>query len=211
MITVFAYYTPNFQALAAVTLPNILRYCLRHGYGVHIHFDQAHAEDPRPFGFRKTEAALACLQRMGHGDILCVLDIDLLITNQTIRLESFVTPEHDLFFTHDINGLNAGVYLARAAYGTTKFFETVLGLVGKPGVHGEQDAIRDALLISAFGQLCKIVQHPSFNSFMYAEYGKTMEHHQGEFHLGDFILHLPGIGMDRRIEILSVAKNFIVE
>lgn len=203
MITVFAYYTPNFQELANVTLPNIRRYCQRHGYSLNVHYDADAMGTDIPIGFHKTREVLNKMRTMKHGDVLFVIDIDLIITNQTILLESFLDEEHDLFFTHDVNGLNSGAYLIRNTFGTQKFLEDVLERRGQPGVFGEQDGMRDSLLVSSFGSLCKIVPHPAFNSFDYLEYGLYISHEKGQWREGDFILHLPGVSNERRIEILT--------
>lgn len=204
MITVFTYYTPNFRGLADVTLPNIQRYCSRHGYQFTTHLDRGADEDPRPFGFRKTEEVLRLLRGMQYGrDLIMVLDIDLLITNQTVRIESFLEDESDLFVTHDVNGLNSGAYIIRSTIGMEKFLEDAIGRWGNPGVYGEQDAMLDSLRLESFASLRKIVPHPAFNSFLYEEYGMTMRHEDGQWKKGDFLLHLPGMSNEKRIQLLT--------
>lgn len=204
MIVIFVYLTPNFQELADVTMPPLRKYCEQHGYRLVIHMDEKHQDDPRPFGFRKTEAALTELQRLPYGTgILCVMDADILITNHSIKLESFLDLEHDMWATHDVNGFNSGIYLIRATRGTAKLLEDAISRSSNIGVHGEQDALRDTLRLIGFRDLLKIVPHPSFNSYLYTEYGLTMEHHQGQWEKGDFCLHLPGRENSRRIEIFT--------
>src|SRR5882672_640524 len=112
MITIFTYITPSFYPLGEVTLPNIRKYRERHGYGFHLQDVESRGDDTRPFGFDKMEAVLRLLKTLRYGhDAVFVVDLDLLIMNHTIRLESLMDDEHDLFATHDINGFNAGVYL----------------------------------------------------------------------------------------------------
>jgi len=214
MITLCAYFTPSFHALSEVTVPNIRRYCDRHGYRLLFWSDVDRPDgDDRPLGFRKTERVLELLRASAAGDILCVIDLDLLITNQTIRLESFLDDEHDLFFTHDVNGLNSGVYLVRATMGTRKFLEDAMARVGQPGVFGEQDAMRDSLLVDGFRNLTKIVPHPAFNSYLYEEYGPAKTPAEGQWEQGQFLLHLPGRSNERRIELFKLlqAQGVIVE
>lgn len=207
MITLCAYFTPSFHALSEVTVPNIRKYCDRHGYNLVFWSDVDKPEDdPRPFGFRKTERVLELLRASRAGDILCVIDLDILITNQTVRLESFLDYEHDLFFTHDVNGLNSGVYLVRATLGTQKFMEDAIARHGQPGVFGEQDAMRDSLRIEAFESLTKIVPQSAFNSYMYQLYKEVNlldDIPEGNWEVGHFILHLPGMNNERRIEIFT--------
>lgn len=204
MITVAAYCTPNFEALAAVTVPSVRRYCDRHGYGHRIWNEESQSVDDRPFGFRKTECALETLRAMAYGDdLLFVIDLDLLVTNHTIRLESFIDNEHDIFATHDQNGLNSGAYLIRHTLGTEKFLEDVISRWGQPGVFGEQDAMRDALRIEAFGNLLKVLPQSAFNSYLYGEYGAVRTHQEGQWKRGDFALHLPGMSNERRIDLFT--------
>lgn len=213
MITIFAYITPNFYQLGEVTLPNIRKYRERHGYGFYLHDVQASNGD-RPFGFAKMEAVLRLLKSLRYGeDAVFVMDLDILIMNHTIRLESFMDPEHDLFVTHDVNGFNAGAYLIRATLGMQKFLEDAIDRWGNPGVFGEQDAMRDSLRIGAFANLLKVLPQSSFNSYLNKEYPETLGREEGNFEKGDFILHLPGMGQEKRIKIFTSPEiqNAIVE
>lgn len=194
---VFAYYTPDFQPLADVTLPALRDYCVSHGYDLAVHLTHGKGIE---FWRRRAKLALALLRET---DVLFFIDLDAMITNHTIRLESFLDAGHDLFAAFDTNGLNAGVFLIRNTPEMERMMTYIIGHIGEPGVLGEQDAMRDALQSFRWGRRFKQLLHPSINSYLYEQYGAKKLHVEGQWEPGDFILHLPGIPNPRRIEILT--------
>lgn len=199
-IGVFTFYTPSFQALADVTLPNIRRYCDRHGYDLMAHCGGEFGASEMLIGLRKTGMACSLLPLF---DALFVIDIDVLITNHTIRLESFLDDEHIFFVAHDDNhGLNAGAYIIRNAGNGKAFLRHVLAEPLEPG-ECEQDAMRKVLAQPLFTGFCKVLPHPSINSYLYSEYRQIKSHEEGQWQPGDFVLHLPGMTNERRIEIFT--------
>lgn len=197
-IGVFTYYTKEFDALARVTQPHLRRYCARHGYDLTIHRGGFGNRD-RNYGYQKTEMVHNLLNGF---EILMVIDCDVLITNPRRQLEQFVDDEHLVFATHDENGMNAGIYLIRNSLKSYVFLRHVCAMQRSPSMPGEQDGMR-VLLRGLFQEQFKIVPHPSFNSYLYGEYGKTKTHEEGQWEKGDFALHLPGMTNERRIEIFT--------
>lgn len=195
MITVLVAYTEAFDRVAYVTVPILHNYCQRHGYDLLIHRG-GFGDRLQQFGFQKT----ALVRQVLRGtDAMFVLDVDTLITNLTIKLESFMGEEL-MYACNDENGLNAGSYIIRKNAYSDIFLGGVLKMEGAEGVLGEQDAMRDILKAEMFPFL-KILPHPAINSYRYDEYGKTKTHEEGQWQQGDFLLHLPGMTNDRREEI----------
>lgn len=208
MITAVVSYTRSFEPLAEFTVPVLRRYCGRHGYDLIVHRGGFGYRN-RQFGFQKTELVRALLRA---AEALFVVDADTLVTNHSVRLESFLDDDHAMFACHDENGFNAGSYLIRNTSTASNFLEGALHLEGAPGVLCEQDAMRDLLkknLVTGglmFPTVMKVLPHPAINSYRYDEYGKTKTREEGQWHEGDFLLHLPGMTNERRLEIFRTTK-----
>jgi hypothetical protein len=205
VITVFAFHSFGFDALAEVTIPPLRRYCVRHGYDLVLHRGGYGNRDRSPT-IQKTEMILNLLPSV---EMIFSVDVDALITNHTIKLESFLDEEHDFFSTHDVNGLNTGVYFIRNTPKGRAFLASTMASAGRADFPTEQDAIRMLLSLFYMGRFFKQLPHPSINSYHYAEYGMTKTHEEGEHQPGDFILHLPGCTNERRIEVFN--STHIVE
>lgn len=197
-IGVFTYYTAEFDALARVTQPHLRRYCARHGYDLTIHRG-GFGDRSRNYGYQKTEMAAAVLRGV---DALMVIDCDVLITNPRRQLEQFMDAEHFLFYNDDENGMNAGVYIICGGIESEPFLMDVISMSTESDYPGEQDAMR-SLLNGKYKHIARILPHPSLNSYLYGEYGKSKAHEEGQWQQGDFSLHLPGMTNERRIEIFT--------
>lgn len=199
MISVICAYTKEFDALADVTMPILRAYCQKQDYDLTIHRGGFGNRD-RQFGYQKTELVATILSR---SDALFVVDADTLITNLHTKLESFLADDRGLFITKDENGINAGSYLIRNTALSQVFLRSVLGLEGAPSMLGEQDAMRWIFETGSFGHLVHFLPHPSINSYLYGEYGKIKTHEEGQWQSGDFLLHLPGMTNEHRIDIFK--------
>lgn len=185
--------------MADVTIPVLRSYCQKHDYDLIVHRGGFGNRD-RQFGFQKTELVATLLPRT---DVMFIVDVDTLITNPDTKLEEFLVNDRGLFIAKDVNGLNAGSYLVRNTSLSQVFLRSVLGLEGVPKMLGEQDAMRWIFDSGSFSNLVHYLPHPSINSYLYQEYGIVKTHEEGQWERGDFLLHLPGISNERRIEIFK--------
>jgi hypothetical protein len=156
------------------------------------------------------------ISEVGYGDIALVLDADTYITNHLIDFEQFVDKDHDLYLTKDINGINTGVFIVKMTPWMQNLLNYVNNTIQSGDFNCEQDAIAE--YINNFGlDRIKIVNHPSFNSYpidLYApsygkinyeedEFVKKPTHEQGAWQMGDYILHAPGLTIEKRIELFK--------
>jgi len=198
MISVFVSYTEDFDEVAEVTLPPLRTYCQLHGYDLTIHRG-GFGKRERMFCFQKTELALYLLYGCEY---LFVLDIDTMVTNASIKLEGFVDSDHYLFACEDVNGLNAGAYIVRNCKQAHNMLQFVVAYGhSAPEGHGDQNGLNAWIKWNSEGY--KAVPHPAFNSYLYEEYQIRETHENGQWAPGDFLLHLPGIKNERRIELFK--------
>lgn len=213
-IAICVVYTPtqDWLSLAQVVLPNLHEYCLRHGYNLFIRID------PIPYnGFSKFTLINYLFNTQGF-DYVFSLDLDTLITNHNIKIEDFVDSNKSFYICRDLNGINCGAFILKAGKWSKAFLNFCLSFEGK--VDCEQNAV-DIYMGNTIDDLnIKILPHPSINSYKYDEYSPSYgkigykegdvvlkpSHKQGNWEEGDFILHLPGQTIEKRIDIFKKTK-----
>lgn len=194
-------YSESWIGLAKIVVPNIVGYARRYGYTWNI---QCFKDCPSDFGYEKLRQIKSIFYN-GEADVVVSLDCDLLITNYNYGIEKFLTPGKDFYITYGANTYNAGVFILRKSEWAYKFIDYVLSKQGQEGMHCEQDAIVEYIKEFGTKDIC-VLPHPSINSFdytLYPEWPDVRSQEEGCWHPGNFILHLPGVAMDQRKEILS--------
>lgn len=195
-------YFENYQPLADLVLPNLQAYCDRHGYGLRTQI----SDDTRSYGFQKIEQMRDALP---HTDMVLCCDIDILITNFNYKIEDFTDPEHDAYFVIDRCGLNSGVSIWCNRPAAYEYIDAVMA-TEKLGCPHEQAAITGMV---RDWKRSKFLHHPSINSYLYREYGENRPQSEGQWFKGDFLLHLPGLPLSRRLAITArkLANDVITE
>ena len=146
------------------------------------------------------------------------IDLDTLIANHETKIQDFIYLGKSLHICRDINGINAGVFILKNNEWADDFIQFVLSYEGQ--MDCEQNAIDHYMEKWPHDEQIKILPHPSINSYpmdYYApSYGKIgykrgdiverPEHEEGDFECGDFICHVPGHTIPKRLEILKSIK-----
>lgn len=196
-ITLLTVHSPNWKSLTDLTLPNWRAYCRKHGYDF---IARSHKDSPdRFFNWLRFEDAYDYLHLYDMAEVMMLIDADTICTNPDIKIESLLVEDHDFYITKDANGLNAGVQIWRANNWSERFMFEVLELRNKHD--GDQRAIEE--LLPRYMDRTKILPQSSMNSYINSEYMPSEQNAEGDWRENHFILHLPGLSMSRRIEILS--------
>lgn len=207
-------YTPDWNSLAEVVLPNATEYCRRHGYTLVTRIESV------PYnGFSKF-TLINNLFKVQKYDVVMSMDLDAMISNHRIRIEDFLEEGVSFYVCHDVNGLNCGSFIICNTKWSRVFISSCLTWEGKRDC--EQNAVDEYMAIcnDAFyknDDNIKILPHPSINSYIYDYYGEGWgkigggltakpTHEEGDYREGDFILHLPGVSMQKRIETFKNIK-----
>jgi hypothetical protein len=197
-------YTSDWQNIADIVLRNFWEYADRYGYKLVVH----EYEQPYPnIGYQKI-VEIQKLFAENVCDIVWQVDLDCLITNHQIPVERFIDEYHEMFITSGVNGINAGSFIIKNTEWSYDFLNWVMKQSGKEKMYCEQDAMM-AYMKEYKKNPIKVVGHPSFNSFdysLYPEFSEIRKEEEGHWHPGHLLLHLPGIGMEKRAEILSNTK-----
>lgn len=113
------------------------QYAKRHGYHFHV-FNESIGE--RHAAWTKFPAALSLMDAY---DWVFGIDLDTVILNHNIRLESFLDPSVNVILNIDMNGINTGVYFMKSCTWTKMLliYAWTLSDVKNSGVFWEQAAI----------------------------------------------------------------------
>jgi len=195
-------YTQSWLELAKITTVNIARYCVKHGYSWNIQC----IDEPYD-AFEKIRQIQGIFER-NEADVVMSMDCDSLITNYTIRIEDFINDYNSFFVCEDYHGINTGIFIIKNTIDAKILIDYTLPMKGDIGFNCEQDKIEQYFYHSEDNTGIEILPHPSINSYLYELYHEIPPQTpaQGQWIEGSFILHLPGIGMDLRKEILSNTK-----
>lgn len=198
-IFVVVIYTESWKPIADIVLPVLHKYCATHGYG---HVEMCYPEPYKSnFGYNKLRW-IKDLFEYNYINAVWSLDLDTLLTNHKIRVEDFLDEQHDLFITKDVNNINAGSFIIRNTIWAQGFIDYCLEQDGKENC--EQDAFVKYMNEYRDEKIC-LLPHPSINSYDYTLYPEhnVTSREEGHWHHGDFLLHLPGISMMERLNVLS--------
>jgi len=196
-------YHENYQALGDVVLPNMQAYCDRHGYYLLVFKGECGSG---PIGFQKMRYLKAL---MNDGlELALVVDLDILISDLEKPFTDFIA--HDLdgsyFVTKDVNGINNGSFIIRKTGWSMHLLQFML-----ENMHMftcEQNVLKEleSQLIGP-GQL-KVLPHPSINQYLHDVYPEYVSvPFPNCWKPGDFLLHLPGLHLDKRLAILAALKR----
>ncbi len=201
MIHIFVAYSggEDWQELADIVLPRWKEYADKHGYVLKVVNGESKTKYPH-YPFQRTELALEYSNELKEGDYLFIADLDVLITNPEIKIESFIDSEHDLFFTQDINNINA-VNCIMSASIAKQWLSDLLGLADKARCENHATII---LVEDKYKEQRKIVSHPAFNSIPYYLYPSITEEipeEKGDWRSTHLLMHLPGMQPKMRTKI----------
>lgn len=194
-------YTEDWKPLADVVVPTFHNYANKHGYELQI---RSYKE---PFsGFEKL---IWCKNLLEDYDVIWSVDCDTMITHENTKIDDFLEPDKHFYICKDYNGVNAGSFIISASEKTKSFLNFLISLKGKDGMHCEQNAIEVWMNLFPNDEGIKVLPHPSINSYKYILYPEipTQKHREGNWREGDLLLHLPGVGMQQRINIFKTLKE----
>lgn len=192
-------YGGNYAAIAGYTIPIMREYCERHGYKLRVLVLEGTGNE---YSYRKHEFFTELFR--DECDAIFYLDVDAIITNHNIKLESFIDNEHSFFITEHLGELNGGALIIKNDEAGRWVNETILS--ERNGFENEQNVMNFYREFEPFKRAMKIVPHPAFNSFdysLYPECPNIREREQGHWQEGDFVFHVPALSAERRLEVLK--------
>ncbi len=205
--TVLTHYSPHYAPVAEITLPGRDAYCTKHGYEHRVLCGHFHDKDL----YYAIDRLYLLLDMMREDTLFgdasnhfyWVVNIPTIITNHTIKLESFVDDTHDFFIHRDVNALNMGSFIIRNSEWGRRWVQFIIDDTkthNDPWYenrsvinHAETDAWKDKV---------KVVPHPGFNLYSYDRGYSMSPDTDGQWKPGHFVLALPGMDIGKRLSFL---------
>ena len=209
-IDLLTLYYPNYSSLGDCVLSNWIEYCNKHGYGLNAYIGHYGFDASIPLGFHKTKFVYDQLfNNPDAPDAALVLDLDIMITNMEIQVGAFLGghPNANMILTADVNGVNSGSYVIRRNDGAKQLLEYMLGDISN--FTCEQNTIKERPDNQIVKDNVEVLEHPSINSYLYESYPEFSHHaatNPGQWKPGHFLLHLPGMSLERRLGIFQSEK-----
>lgn len=208
----------RYAQLASVTyLQNKVIYAERHGYlcaAKVTNFDPTY-----DINFEKMRIILDLFNNHPDLEWAWWLDCDAMITNYNIKLESIVDNNYHFILSEDINGLNAGSFLVRNSTEGRDYLQMILDNMETYRFHNwhEQQCINDTYDI--YRGIIKVLPQKIINCYNYELYKEHYPqddkwwayYHAGQWKLGDFVIHWPGVEHYARIVMAEEMLNHIVK
>lgn len=196
-IGVFTFHDDLFKPCADITLPVLRAYCERHGYPLTVATERLSNQrvvwDKIPL----------LLENMDRNDWSFFIEADILITNPGWTLEMFLLGigDTDFVVSDDVNGMNFGVFFVRNSVQARVVLSDAWHMRDRADIGSEQHALIEACRESERVQISRVSQK-LFNAYPYSEYGLPATT-EGNWTEGDFALHLPGMTVEKRVEVFG--------
>jgi mannan polymerase II complex MNN10 subunit len=172
------------------TISNHKQYCKKHGYSNYI---ENGLSDKRGAEWSKISSLLRHMEDDKH-DWFWAIDVDIMITNGSIKAETFLDDNYELVYQRDWNWFNAGSFFIKNSEWSKEYLRKVLQ-VKKPRPHffKEQAALYNVLDDTpGFHDKVKWMPQRAFNSYPEISCTSNLNADQMEkclYQNGDFLIH----------------------
>lgn len=196
-------FSPSHNALANVSVPNLQEYADRHGYQWMVIM----VENDK-WEYKKHEQFERYFNEFKDLELIWYKDVDTIITDMTKPITDFIDDHYSFYLTKDANEFNGGSVIIKNTAVGRAFNKTVLE--NRNMFQNEQNVYNSMPMLMFGIDIMKPIPHPSINSYDYSLYKEHPEYvgreDLGDWAEGHLLLHVPGLPMEKRIEVLSNAK-----
>lgn len=207
MIHILGIYTKAWQPMVDLVQPLWREFADRHMHG--LLFSEVPPMFPEHYSFTKTAVVSAAAQVTKPGDSIYVIDVDMIPTNMTYKLDETIVRATgrgagSLAMGKDINGWNSGAYFVSCHPFNLAWLDTIVAL--RTVADSEQRVMW--WINEPFG----VGETETINSIPYHEYtafGMELDHYS-QWRPGHFVAHFPGMTMDQRLELLQRYQQHII-
>lgn len=207
-----------YQPLADITWDQNKRlYAEQWGYDAHAKTTD-YKYPVSQISFERTELIIELLES-GKYDWIHACGCDTMITNFTIPLSDIVDTDYDFIIATDCFNINNDSFLARNTPTTIAWLKHVVDVreqyANDPWY--DQQAMIDT--IDMMGNHIKFVPQRELNSYDYDQYPGSVPHiykkdmfgNDGQWQSGDFLIHWPGVSLERRLPLATQMLTQVIK
>lgn len=212
-IAIISYSWGEYTNLSDITFPAWSSYAERHGYKFIHQWDKLEDTWNKPH---------CLLKHLPDTDLLMWVDCDTLPTNPFLKIDEIWKENGEwkpIVLSADCYGLNCGTMILSNCPIVEMFWKCILDQ-GYPrfgkDLQGwdEQEAVVRWAHQHPFMRHIQVVPQRILNCYVNKEYGRP-SNWGGDWSEGDFIIHFPGLPLERRIELAKEysekAEKYVVE
>lgn len=217
--------------LARISLPIMRDYCTKHGYSLVQGAYKTENVDVLEYGDRGKIKIYKDLY--AQYDLVCWMDIDLLIMNSEIRLENLITLPYEtlpFLWTYDVAGPCSGFWVAQTVPPVYLMLEKVqqkaaetsnlivrenynphsVTIGVEPRGTSDQTTMRSLMSIPPYSHVLRhCVSGKSVgHCYLYADYGWEQYNDLGNYEEGDFMLTFPSLPLEQRLAKMTEWARF---
>jgi|688.fasta_scaffold216117_2 hypothetical protein len=207
-------YDEKYKPLADLTWhQNKVPYAKRHGYDVLAKTDNFNPDIK--LGFQKIWWLKSLMVERPDIEWFWWTGCDTLITNWTTKIEDKISNDHHFILASDCNGLNSDSFLLRNSVEGRNFIDHLWSIEPKLRDHKweDQQAIIDS--VDQFKDIIKIVPQKEMNAYNTAIYNNQsnldLYGNDGTWRPGDWLIHWPGLSLERRIWLACFYRDYIIK
>ena len=190
-------YMDNYLVLANLVNPNKESYCKLHNYD--------YLKKTSNFSHLGFDKIRFLRENIGSYNWIWWQDLDSIVTNDKIKIESIIDNDFDIILSYDRCGINAGSFLIRNSENGRNMLDFILSKEVDYRNHPWQE---QQVIIDNLNKLekVKIVGQKTINSYLNWHYGDSRDA-PGTWSDGDALLHLPGMTLNDRIQYIKQFYN----
>jgi len=200
-ILFISYCSDEYAALGDLVIPNRIAYCRKHGYKLHI---QRKPLSERGMPWDRIQLIREALK---VADVVIWNGMDVLVMNSDFKVETILDahPTSSAILTYDVFGMNSDNQIFRADAWSEQLLYAVSSLghnFYKGHIWGEQEALIRFTSAKPYCDHTTFVEQNLMNSYLNELY-KRPTTWPGQYKEGDWLLHLPGLDFNYRLEVIK--------
>lgn len=208
----------KYQPLAELTwYQNKKLYAEKHGYDA-IAITKDFKYETNLLGFQRLELMTELLES-GQYDWLHWCGCDTVITNFNIKLEDLIDDSVSVILATDCLNINNDSFLIKASPESIAWLKTLTSLREKYAKHPWFDQQAMIETIDMISPQLKIVPQRFINSYDYTQYPPEPPHifkrdllgNDGQWQSGDFLIHWPGLTLERRLQLAAQILPYVIK
>lgn len=205
----------RYDDVAAINVPARDTYCARHGY--------THVTHCGPYHDATLYYAVARIFKVydmlfndpNPPDYVWVLNVQAVITNQTIAVDTYLTDDADFWITRDCHVINAGSLIVRRSEWSRQWLQMIMKEA--PVVNHcwhENFTILTRAPESPWKERINVLPQDTINSYSYSQprrlYPPWGVGQPGDWKPGHLVLSLPGLNINQRLDIIRSVQPLII-